>query len=69
MKFKDETEFIFTFILTLEVWAEDLKDWFSVYLSEPIDTAHSEQKLMPEMNPSGSQEMSSVDDTLLGEEM
>ena len=30
------------------------------YLSETVDKAQKDQKLMPEMNPSGSQEMNSA---------
>ena len=39
-------------------------------LSEPVDKAQNEEKLMPEMNSSTSQEMGSVNnDTLRGEEI
>jgi len=36
--------------------------YISAALPELVYTAHNEQKLMPKMNPSASQEMDSVDD-------
>jgi hypothetical protein len=36
--------------------------YISAALSELVYTAHNEQKLMPKMNPSASQEIDSVDD-------
>ena len=42
----------------------------SVALLEPVEKVQNERKLMPEVNPSTSQEMDSVDnDTLKGEKI